>query len=187
MEKTPGNLIIGDKPTIYCDCCQKEAIIPEGVNQKHFVSNGWLQLDKIKIFASKKAKIWAAKLIQTHISEIFQSDKDIIGAWFTMICKQNKDIIQPFISYKPLKSHFSEVQILQKFLQENDPNILDNLIDTIFIGSGDFCPDCIQIILKNFPELFEKTACNCFRPRITYSKKQTVIHRKNCPKFIEMV
>jgi len=174
MEKTPGKLVIGDNPSIYCDRCEKEGEIPENVDPVQHIIDGWWKLDHIKKFASKEAKQWGAKAI--HLVFRLQHSKNV-DDWLKMCHDMSGGIlIGPFISSQP-----SELPILRGFLTTNDESILDNIKDSVFIGSGDFCPDCIKIILKEFPELFEKTECGRFRPLTKHSKTQPILYDEGCP------
>ncbi|MBM08858.1 MAG: hypothetical protein CMF69_04670 [Magnetovibrio sp.] len=169
MKKTPGALVIGDNPSIYCDHCKKEAKIPTNVDPVKYISDGWWKLDNIEKFASKEAKQWGARAIQLGLK--YNHGSFTVDNWLKL-CNESYDgiLTRPFITSNP-----SELSILRDFLTTDDETILDNIKDSIFIGSGDFCPDCIKIILKEFPELFEKTDCGHFRPLAKHSKTQPIL------------
>ena len=75
MEKTPGKLVMGDNPSIYCDRCEKEGKIPENVDPVQHIIGGWGKLDRIKKSASKEAKRWGAKAI--HLVFRLQHSKNV--------------------------------------------------------------------------------------------------------------
>ena len=80
-----------------------------------------LCLNHIKIFASKEAKQWGARAIQTAFRFMGGSVDD----WLEM-CRtlSGGTLTRPFIEAQP-----SELPILRDFLIKNDESILDNIKD----------------------------------------------------------